>query len=557
MMKAHADSPTVFISYRREDSAGHSGRLFDRFVNELGRDRVFRDVDNIRPGENFADVIRHKIRESDVLLVLIGPRWLTALNEEGRRRLEYSDDFVRLEIEMALESQMRVIPVLLPGTSLPTVTDLPDVLAPLVTFNAYDVTERHFDRDVLQLIAEIKGSRRARRFLHFTARTYAGMLIGVFASAIILLFWIQPESLMTAEQARDQLMRMGRTYDVPTFLNAASAGDVTTISLFLKAGMKPDATTLGNPPAIEYALDAGHQEIAKTLIEAGANVDRSLPWVAKSGNDELFQRLVRKKPSREGLSAALYQASENGHIKIVKELLDMGLSANDDWGGNPPLQAAVFGGRTDVVEFLLERGADVNAVSRGGYTALHVAARSQADNTPEIVWRLLGAGASVNVQNQDGDTPLMSAIGNRDIALMLLDSGANVKLVNNGGETALMYASGQHRTGMIKVLVDKGADINAKNKQGQTPLMWTSGAIDNVEAPETVQTIIDNGADVHVQDVDGWTALMYAASEGLNGTVRVLIGAGADRNKRNKDGQTALQLAIANSQKQTISILRK
>lgn len=254
MMKAHADSPTVFISYRREDSAGHSGRLFDRFVNELGRDRVFRDVDNIRPGENFADVIRHKIRESDVLLVLIGPRWLTASNEEGRRRLEYSDDFVRLEIEMALESQMWVIPVLLPGASLPTVTDIPDVLAPLVTFNAYDVTERHFDRDVLQLIAEINGSRRERRFLHFTARTYAGMLIGVFASVIILLFWIQPESLMTAERARDQLMRMGRSYDVPTFLNAASAGDVTTISLFLKAGMKPDATTLGNPPAIEYAL---------------------------------------------------------------------------------------------------------------------------------------------------------------------------------------------------------------------------------------------------------------------------------------------------------------
>ena len=549
-------SSTVFISYRREDSAGHAGRLFDRLASKLGRDHVFRDVDNIRPGENFTEAIRRKIEASDVLFVVIGPRWLTAAGPHGQRRLEDPTDLVRLEIEMGFERKMRVIPVLLPGAAMPTANELPDTLASLARLNAYEIRETHFDQDVRQLIAEVKFSSRLNPYLLSRARAmYLVILAIVFVAAMVFSrFWLHPLFVMTREQARDRLARLDLTYDTDRFVAAVREGDAAAVSLFLQAGMKPDAA----PSALATALDEGHPEVAKALIEAGANVDRALLSVAQNGNEDLLPLLLSRKPSQEGLSGALYLAAEGGHIKFVKRLLDVGLNPNDKWGGNVPLHGAAYGGQTETVTLLLDRGADVNEVDTGtggnGETALHYASRS-GENTVEIVTLLLRAGASANAQDSSGNTPLMNALDHRDIALMLLQSGANVNLRTNDGTTALMYAAGRHLTGMIKVLVDKGADINVQNKRGWTPLMWTSGAIDSVDDPETVQSVIANGADVNTQDFDGWTALMYAAREGLERAVRVLIGARADRQKQNKHGQTALTIANINSRKQIVSVL--
>jgi ankyrin repeat protein len=366
------------------------------------------------------------------------------------------------------------------------------------------------------------------------------------------------ETLMPPERARDELTRMGLPYDTETFKQTAREGDAAAVTLFLRAGMKPDEKTPGTPSALEFALDEGHPAVAKILIQAGANVNRSLLSVAQSGNEDLFHLLLSKKPDQEGLAGALYLAAENGHIKLVKQILDIGLSANDKWGGKVPLNGAAYGGRTDVVKLLLNRGANANAVDTGsggtGETALHSATRSEA-NTLNIVGLLLGAGASVNVQDKSGKTPLMNALDHRDIVFLLLQSSANLNLRDDVGATALMYAAARHLAGMIKVLVDKGGDINAQNNRGWTPLMYTSGAIDSVDDPETVQAVLDNGADVNKPDVNAWTALMYAAQKGLNGAARVMIGAGADRDKRNKDGQTALQLATIDAHKQIISML--
>jgi hypothetical protein len=102
-------SSAFFISYRREDSAGYAGRLFDRLVARLGRDHVFRDVEDIAPGDDFADSIRRRLIICDVLLVIIGPRWLTATDQKGRKRLEDSKDLVRTEIELGLERKIRII----------------------------------------------------------------------------------------------------------------------------------------------------------------------------------------------------------------------------------------------------------------------------------------------------------------------------------------------------------------------------------------------------------------------------------------------------------------
>ena len=98
-------APTIFISYRCEDTVGHAGRIFDRLVERFGKEHVFRDLDTISAGEDFVETVRQKIHTSDIVLALIGPRWLTAADEEGRWRLADENDFVRVEIVTALEQK--------------------------------------------------------------------------------------------------------------------------------------------------------------------------------------------------------------------------------------------------------------------------------------------------------------------------------------------------------------------------------------------------------------------------------------------------------------------
>jgi ankyrin repeat protein len=487
---------------------------------------------------------------------------LKAVDGEGRKRLEDAGDLVRLEIEMGLERNMRVIPVLLPGASMPTEKELPETLAPLSKFNAFEIREATFEQDVSHLVAEAKVRRsltpyqllRQNRIL-LIALACVGM-----AAAILSVFWAHPLMLMTPERARAQLSAMGRSYDPGSFTQAAREGDSAAVSLFLRAGMKPDARRQpGTPSALDFAMDERHYDVARILINGGANVEHAMILVARSGNTELFHLLMSKKPSRDTLAGALYQAAEGGHIELVKQILGLGVTPNDRWAGSLPLEGAVFGGRTEVVKLLLDRGADVNAVDANpggdGATALHCATRSDAKSAAEIVGLLLGSGAAVNVQDQGGATPLMNALDHRELALMLLAHGADVNVRDTGGNTALMYAAARHLTGMIQILMKKGADINAENKAGKTALMNTAGAIDSVDDPDTVQAVLDNGANPNQFDHEGYTALMYAAQEGLNGAVRVLLAAGANARKVNKQGKTALQLASSHHRIQTAAIL--
>ena len=114
-----AMAPKLFISYRRDDSAGYAGRVHDRLQREFGPDLLFMDVDFIPLGVNFSKVLVEEVAKCDVLLAVIGPDWLDARDEKGRRRLETPDDFVRVEIGTALKRGIPVIPILLEGTRVP------------------------------------------------------------------------------------------------------------------------------------------------------------------------------------------------------------------------------------------------------------------------------------------------------------------------------------------------------------------------------------------------------------------------------------------------------
>ena len=111
----------VFISYRREDASGHAGRLSDRLIARFGADRVFMDVQDIQPGQNFEEAIEQTLAGCDTMLVVLGPRWI----EIVRARAASGEDFVRREIAVSLARGMTVIPVLVGGAKMPTAEQLP------------------------------------------------------------------------------------------------------------------------------------------------------------------------------------------------------------------------------------------------------------------------------------------------------------------------------------------------------------------------------------------------------------------------------------------------
>ena len=94
--------PKNFISYRQDDSSGHAGRFYDRLVDHFGQGQVFMEVDTIKPGLDFVDVVKEAIGSCDALIGVIGREWLGASDGSGRRRLENPEDLVRLEIATAL-----------------------------------------------------------------------------------------------------------------------------------------------------------------------------------------------------------------------------------------------------------------------------------------------------------------------------------------------------------------------------------------------------------------------------------------------------------------------
>ena len=154
-MVAEAPGSRVFISYRREDSGYPAGWLFDQLAASLGADRVFKDVDSIEPGDDFAEVISDAVSSCAVLLAVIGDRWLAAADEDGRR-LDDPGDFVRLEIEAALTRGVRVIPVLVGGARMPRPAQLPPSLAPLCGRQAIQVSHARFRSDIAGLLTVLE-----------------------------------------------------------------------------------------------------------------------------------------------------------------------------------------------------------------------------------------------------------------------------------------------------------------------------------------------------------------------------------------------------------------
>lgn len=139
---------TIFLSYRRSDSAGESGRLSDDLIARFGAERVFMDVDAIQPGVDFRKAIRTNVGGCGVLLAVIGPGWLDAKAAGGERRLDNANDYVRLEIATALGREIPVVPVLVGGARMPKADQLPEDIRELAYRNSVELTHARWKSDV-------------------------------------------------------------------------------------------------------------------------------------------------------------------------------------------------------------------------------------------------------------------------------------------------------------------------------------------------------------------------------------------------------------------------
>lgn len=144
----------IFISYRREDSEGHAGRLYEDLAERFGKEAVFFDVSAIEPGQDFRHAIDANVARCSVLLAMIGPRWLEA-GAPAARRIDDPSDFVRLEIASALKRSIPVVPVLVQGAKMPAAGQLPADLADLAWRNAVELSHARWASDVQVLATSL------------------------------------------------------------------------------------------------------------------------------------------------------------------------------------------------------------------------------------------------------------------------------------------------------------------------------------------------------------------------------------------------------------------
>ena len=156
-------APAVFLSYRREDTNDVTGRIYDRLIQHFGKDAVFKDVDSIPLGVDFRKHLGDSVGQCSVLLAIIGREWLAGGIKTGGRGLSDPRDYVKIEIESALQREIPVIPVLVQGTIVPKEEDLPESLQSLAYRNGISVrADPDFHQDVDRLVKGIESHLNKR-----------------------------------------------------------------------------------------------------------------------------------------------------------------------------------------------------------------------------------------------------------------------------------------------------------------------------------------------------------------------------------------------------------
>ena len=311
---------------------------------------------------------------------------------------------------------------------------------------------------------------------------------------------------------------------------AVDDNDVAALDEVLAKGVDVNGKDSEGYTALMKAALAGHPDIVRALIKAGADVEA--------------------KTTASG-ATALMIAAEEGQTEAVQALLESPGIKKDaqDTDGWTALMLAASEGHTNTVKALLDKGADANAVDNDQKTALMYASEG---GYLAIVQALIAAGALIDIEDAEGETALSQATENGHKAIIDLLTPVDSK--GPGGITALMWKSGLGDTAAIDNLLKRGADVNLKDDNGFTALM---GAVyyDKLEA---VKILIKKGrADVNLKANNGFVALHLAAQNGNLEIVKALLAGGANKDIATPDGDTASTLANKKGHTAVVALLEE
>ena len=331
----------IFISYRRDDSEGEAGRLYDDLVRVFGADALFMDVSDIHPGKDFRQAIDDNVAKCAVLLAIIGPGWTTIKDASGVRRLDQPNDFVRLEITSALTRGMDVIPVLVHGSRMPNPAELPESLQNLAYRNGVELTHARWNSDVEVL------SRALREYVHrgdtFATRAIHKAITG--ENAVVGATPREPEEALKPSKAPARYARIaaGVLALVASAMAGASAYVYIHHQLKHRAKEESKAPTESTEKAAPPAPSEGaavpvsaSSQAAAPIVPAEQRANASTPTTsdtATTANQEHLQALSgdwinphpqEGKPARVEIGAQGDQASVHLWTQCGTSSCDLG-----------------------------------------------------------------------------------------------------------------------------------------------------------------------------------------------------------------------------------------
>lgn len=246
----------IFISYRREETAANAGRLYDHLSDRFGEDRVFMDVDSIAIGVDFTRAVIEAVSGCSILIALMGRNWAVITDSKGKRRLDNPDDFVRVEIETALNRDIRVVPVLVDGAALPQAADLPPSLQPLTRRQALELSHTGFRSEVTRLVAAVNEVFEAE-----PGRSAAAQKTSSRAAA--------------SRPGRWQLELVARSFNKVT-LRLSSGGEAHLITFSYGVALAETIKVDGKTAVTRYIVNDGEYPLSALSSAVGSDVTISV-----------------------------------------------------------------------------------------------------------------------------------------------------------------------------------------------------------------------------------------------------------------------------------------
>lgn len=323
------------------------------------------------------------------------------------------------------------------------------------------------------------------------------------------------------EEHSDHIKKMA--LDVLQLINVSDK-NAKILEVVLRKGVSPDTVlNIANKEKIvelnllHIAALKGEGKVYNLLLKYGANPN----VVASNG------------------SSTMHFAAQGGNLEIFKSLLSKKNINAIGGGGNTALNIACFSGKDNIVEYLLENGAEIEIHNNLGDTPLLNA--SIHDNS-KIIKQLLDRSAYVNVSNHQGATPLHCAVllGSMDCTILLLKNGAELNKAEGHGCTPLHLAALQNHCCFIELFLEFGGDLNIVHKNGITPLIIAARNNNH----DFAKLLLENGVKVNLIDAAGNSAIHYAIAGGNYSIVKLLLGYDADTNLQNYRGNLLLKLHL-------------